>query len=217
MIDHISFDVADFDASKAFYSAALAPLGIQILIEGPAAAGDAEGSDIQAKDTQASDIQAKDIQSSDIQASDTQDTTPYAGMGYADLRQPDRGGAQAALTLGDAREAHITNTQIPNTEKPNTGISNTEKPNTEIPNAGRPFFWFGQGDGPFSCLHIAFTAHSRCQVDAFYKAALAAGGRDNGAPGLRYHYHAHYYGAFILDKDGHNLEAVCHLPESDSE
>lgn len=61
-------------------------------------------------------------------------------------------------------------------------------------------------------LHIAFRAESRRQVDAFHRAALEAGGKDNGAPGLRPHYHAHYYAAFVIDPDGHNIEAVCHEP-----
>ena len=61
-------------------------------------------------------------------------------------------------------------------------------------------------------VHVAFRAESRAQVDAFHKAAMAAGGRDNGPPGLRPHYHANYYGAFVLDPDGHNVEAVCHAP-----
>lgn len=79
--------------------------------------------------------------------------------------------------------------------------------------AGRPHFWVGKGDGePGHGAHIAFTAGSRAQVDAFHAAALAAGARDNGAPGLRPHYHPHYYGAFAIDPDGHNIEAVCHLP-----
>jgi len=58
----------------------------------------------------------------------------------------------------------------------------------------------------------AIVAAARGQVDAFHRAALAAGGRDNGAPGPRPHYHANYYGAFVLDPDGHNIEAVCHAP-----
>jgi predicted lactoylglutathione lyase len=62
-------------------------------------------------------------------------------------------------------------------------------------------------------LHVAFGAICRQDVQAFYDAALAAGGQDNGAPGLRPHYHENYYGAFILDPDGHNIEAVTHLPE----
>lgn len=61
-------------------------------------------------------------------------------------------------------------------------------------------------------LHLAFRAASREEVDAFYEAAMAAGGRDNGKPGLRARYHEHYYGAFVLDPDGHNVEAVCHDP-----
>ena len=78
--------------------------------------------------------------------------------------------------------------------------------------APKPDFWIGQGtpDGPR--VHVAFRADSRAIVDAFHKAALAAGGRDNGPPGLRPHYHDNYYGAFVLDPDGHNIEAVCHLP-----
>ena len=61
-------------------------------------------------------------------------------------------------------------------------------------------------------LHLAFRADNREQVDAFYEAALAAGGKDNGKPGLRPEYHENYYGAFVLDPDGHNVEAVCHNP-----
>jgi catechol 2,3-dioxygenase-like lactoylglutathione lyase family enzyme len=74
-----------------------------------------------------------------------------------------------------------------------------------------PFFWIGQRDlGPDSGVHVAFTAPDRETVDAFHEAALAAGGRDNGGPGMREIYHPHYYGAFVLDPDGHNVEAVCH-------
>lgn len=77
---------------------------------------------------------------------------------------------------------------------------------------GKPDFWISGGP-PTSPIHIAFAAASRAEVDAFYKAAIAAGGKDNGAPGLRPHYHENYYGAFVLDPDGHNVEAVCHLRE----
>jgi len=73
-------------------------------------------------------------------------------------------------------------------------------------------FWIGQGVPNVPPIHVAFRAESRAMVDAFYRAALAAGGRDNGAPGLRPQYHANYYGAFVLDPDGHNIEAVCHTP-----
>ena len=76
----------------------------------------------------------------------------------------------------------------------------------------KAFFWIGLRDTVQTGAHIAFAAGDRGSVDAFHAAALAAGGRDNGAPGLRPQYHAHYYGAFILDPDGHNIEAVCHRP-----
>jgi catechol 2,3-dioxygenase-like lactoylglutathione lyase family enzyme len=72
----------------------------------------------------------------------------------------------------------------------------------------KPFFWIAQGEAAH--LHVAFAAATRAEVDAFHRAAIAAGGRDNGAPGLRPHYHPNYYGAFVLDPDGHNVEAVCH-------
>jgi catechol 2,3-dioxygenase-like lactoylglutathione lyase family enzyme len=75
---------------------------------------------------------------------------------------------------------------------------------------GKPDFWIGQGTPNEPRVHVAFRADTRAVVDAFHRAALAAGGRDNGAPGLRPHYHENYYGAFVLDPDGHNIEAVCH-------
>jgi catechol 2,3-dioxygenase-like lactoylglutathione lyase family enzyme len=73
-------------------------------------------------------------------------------------------------------------------------------------------FWIAGGGPTAPRAHIAFAAKTRAAVDAFHKAALAAGGRDNGAPGIRAHYHPHYYGAFVLDPDGHNIEAVCRAP-----
>jgi catechol 2,3-dioxygenase-like lactoylglutathione lyase family enzyme len=76
----------------------------------------------------------------------------------------------------------------------------------------KAFFWIGLREAIRTGAHIAFAAKDRASVDAFHAAALAAGGRDNGGPGLRPHYHANYYGAFILDPDGHNIEAVCHRP-----
>jgi catechol 2,3-dioxygenase-like lactoylglutathione lyase family enzyme len=78
---------------------------------------------------------------------------------------------------------------------------------------GRPQFWIGGGRPIRGSVHFAFTAKTRAAVRAFHKAALEAGGKDNGAPGLRPHYHENYYGAFVLDPDGHNIEAVCHLAE----
>jgi catechol 2,3-dioxygenase-like lactoylglutathione lyase family enzyme len=77
---------------------------------------------------------------------------------------------------------------------------------------GKPEFWFGEGP-VHDKIHVAFAAKNREQVRKFYEAALAAGGKDNGPPGIREHYHPNYYGAFVLDPDGHNIEAVCHDPE----
>jgi catechol 2,3-dioxygenase-like lactoylglutathione lyase family enzyme len=82
---------------------------------------------------------------------------------------------------------------------------------------GRPVFWLGAGyrdkvvgaDG----MHLAFIAPNRAAVDAFYNAGIAAGATDNGPPGPRPIYHEHYYGAFLLDLDGHHIEPVCHMPE----
>jgi catechol 2,3-dioxygenase-like lactoylglutathione lyase family enzyme len=119
MIDHVSLQVSDYQRSKKFFSAALAPLSYAVLMEFDGAAG-----------------------------------------------------------LG----------------------------------AGRPDFWIAQGESRSGPSHVCFAAANRGQVDAFHKAALAAGGRDNGAPGVRAHYHPNYYGAFVLDPDGNNVEAVCHQP-----
>lgn len=74
----------------------------------------------------------------------------------------------------------------------------------------KPDFWIGEGTPNQPPIHVAFRAEDRATVDAFHAAALAAGGRDNGKPGLRPHYHPNYYGAFVLDPDGHNIEAVFH-------
>lgn len=76
----------------------------------------------------------------------------------------------------------------------------------------KPEFWIASGSPNVPPIHVAFRVESRGLVDAFYEAAIAAGGRDNGPPGIRAHYHADYYGAFVLDPDGHNVEAVCHAP-----
>ena len=128
MIDHLGFAVSDIERAKAFYLAALKPLGIEILIE----------------------------------------VTPEQSGG----------------------EAHL-------------GFGANQK----------PFFWIGTGKTVQGPVHIAFDAPNRATVDAFYQAALAAGGTDNGPPGIRAYYHPNYYGAFVFDLDGHNIEAVCHLPE----
>ena len=127
MLDHVGFSVADFERSKDFYRRALAPLGLQLLMEVTEAQTGAGA---------------------------------HAGFGAAD----------------------------------------------------KPFFWIGTGERPKGGVHVAFTAATRDVVDAFHREALAAGGVDNGGPGLRPHYHANYSGAFALDPDGNNLEAVCHAP-----
>lgn len=76
----------------------------------------------------------------------------------------------------------------------------------------KPDFWLHEGTPQTPRVHVAFRAENRAAVDAFYRAALAAGATDNGPPGPRPHYHEHYYGAFVLDPDGHNVEACCHTP-----
>ena len=127
MIDHVGIAATDFAASRRFYDAALAPLGIAVVME----------------------------------------VTPDQTGGFH--------------SLGDGRE-------------------------------GKPFFWLASGGPRGAGRHVAFTAPDRATVRAFHAAALAAGGRDNGAPGLRPHDHPDYYGAFVLDPDGINVEAVCHRP-----
>ena len=128
MIDHTGIVVTDFAQSKQFYTAALKPLGYELLLEFPAA---------------------------------VTGNTAVAGFG--------------------------------------------ERPRAD--------FWISEGTPNQPAVHVAFRVTARHLVDAFYAAALAAGGRDNGEPGLRPHYHPAYYGAFVLDPDGHNIEAVCHEDE----
>ena len=122
MIDHMGLLVADLDASVAFYTRALAPLGYALVMRGG----------------------------------------QFAGFGVA----------------------------------------------------GKPDFWIATGK-PTDKLHVAFRAKGRAEVRAFHQAAIAAGGKDNGPPGVREMYHPSYYGAFVRDPDGHNIEAVCHDPYLD--
>jgi catechol 2,3-dioxygenase-like lactoylglutathione lyase family enzyme len=84
--------------------------------------------------------------------------------------------------------------------------------NVEVAGLGRekPFLWLADAGKTEPRVHLAIRADSNAEVDAFYQAGIAAGGRDNGGPGLRPHYHPGYYGAFVIDPEGHNLEAVCH-------
>ena len=79
---------------------------------------------------------------------------------------------------------------------------------------GRPQLWFRAGEKSSGGLHLAFAAKNREEVRAFHEAALKAGATDNGGPGLRPNYHPNYYGAFVIDLNGHNIEAVCHSPEA---
>jgi catechol 2,3-dioxygenase-like lactoylglutathione lyase family enzyme len=77
----------------------------------------------------------------------------------------------------------------------------------------KPEFWISEREPFGTGTHVAFQCEDRATVEAFHAAALAAGGRDNGPPGIRAHYHPTYYGAFAHDPDGNNVEAVCHRPE----
>ncbi|MFZ1046347.1 MAG: VOC family protein [Pseudolabrys sp.] len=88
----------------------------------------------------------------------------------------------------------------------------TGQPAAGFGSGGKPDFWIGAEGKLEKPVHVAIVANARPAVDAFYRAALAVGGKDNGAPGLRAHYHPSYYAAFVLDPDGHNIEAVCHTP-----
>jgi catechol 2,3-dioxygenase-like lactoylglutathione lyase family enzyme len=93
----------------------------------------------------------------------------------------------------------------------------TQEQGSDFPAAGfgadgKPDFWIGGEGGIDKPMHVAILAKDRATVDAFYQAAIAAGGRNNGPPGIRAHYHPDYYGAFVRDPDGHNIEAVCHDP-----
>jgi catechol 2,3-dioxygenase-like lactoylglutathione lyase family enzyme len=96
------------------------------------------------------------------------------------------------------------------------GLSVLLEPSGEAAGFGRdgqPFFWIeAQGEPVRGRLHIAFAVDDRATVDAFLAAAVAAGGTDNGSPGVRALYHPTYYGAYVYDPDGHNVEAVCHAP-----
>jgi catechol 2,3-dioxygenase-like lactoylglutathione lyase family enzyme len=132
MIDHLGLATRDLEAAKAFYAAALAPLGIQLMMEYPGAAGFGR------------------------------DGKPFFWIG---------GGGH------------------------------------------RPDYWAPAHEPGRTPIHIAFHAASREAVRAFHAAAIAAGGKDHGGPGLRPQYHPTYYGAFVIDPDGNNVEAVCHTPE----
>ena len=94
-----------------------------------------------------------------------------------------------------------------------TGRQNGSQGHVGFGSDGKPFFWIGNGGSPSQGVHVAFACGSHAEVDAFHAAALAAGGGDNGAPGLRPWYHPDYYAAFVTCPDGNNIEAVCHRPD----
>jgi catechol 2,3-dioxygenase-like lactoylglutathione lyase family enzyme len=125
----------------------------------------------------------------------------HIGFGVSDLARSRKFYELALAPLGMAVQMEVTQEQTGSYEGVGLGPPS------------RPLFWIGTGETLRGGLHVAFAAADRSSVDAFHRAALDAGGRDNGAPGLRPHYHANYYGAFVLDPDGNNIEAVCHRPE----
>ncbi|OCW57728.1 VOC family protein [Hoeflea olei] len=114
----------------------------------------------------------------------------------------------AASRFYDAAFAALGSSMVMTVPKEYTGGVQTAGYGRE-----KPYFWITEGAPQTPPVHVALAAGSRAEVDAFYQAAMAAGGSDNGAPGLRPHYHPNYYGAFVRDPDGNNIEAVCHRPE----
>lgn len=124
----------------------------------------------------------------------------HTGLVVSDFDRSKRFYSEALAPIGYAKLA-----EFPASVTGHTDVAGFGEP-------PKPDFWISRGTPNQPPIHIAFRVGSRALVEAFYQAALAAGGRDNGAPGLRPHYHPHYYGAFVLDPDGHNIEAVCHEP-----
>jgi catechol 2,3-dioxygenase-like lactoylglutathione lyase family enzyme len=122
----------------------------------------------------------------------------HTGFAVSDLRRSKTFYVEALRSLGIELLAEVTAEQSGGGSHAGFGIGD------------KAFFWIGDHGRPAGTAHIAFAAASRAEVDSFHKAALKAGGKDNGAPGLRAHYHPNYYGAFVLDPDGNNIEAVCH-------
>jgi catechol 2,3-dioxygenase-like lactoylglutathione lyase family enzyme len=125
----------------------------------------------------------------------------HVGFAVSDLARSSAFYAAALAPLGVAELMRVTPEQ--------TGVGTA----IGYGKHGKPFFWIGDNERVGQGTHIAFAVDSRAEVDAFYAAAMAAGGVDHGAPGIRAHYHPDYYGAFVLDPDGQNIEAVCHRPE----
>ena len=123
----------------------------------------------------------------------------HVGFAVSDIERSRRFYEQALAPLGISLIMSVTPEQ---TEAGGTGHG--------FGSNGKPYFWIGDNERVGEGTHVAFAVDTRAEVDAFHEAGLAAGGRDNGAPGLRPHYHPNYYGAFVFDPDGMNIEAVCH-------
>ncbi len=133
----------------------------------------------------------------------------HVGFSVSDYTRAKTFYEKALAPLGYALIAEVG---PPHSEQPAAGFGSGGKPDLwigEAPSHAYPASGGGIASGP---LHIAILAKDRAAVDGFHRTALAARGKDNGPPGLRPHYHANYYGAFVLDPDGHNIEAVCHAP-----
>jgi catechol 2,3-dioxygenase-like lactoylglutathione lyase family enzyme len=124
----------------------------------------------------------------------------HIGLTVSDFTTSKRFYAAALAPIGYALLMEVTAAQTGHNDAAGFGVP------------PKPDFWIGSGSPNVPPVHVAFRVTNRALVDAFYAAALAAGGHDNGPPGLRPYYHPNYYGAFVLDPDGHNIEAVCHEP-----
>ncbi len=133
----------------------------------------------------------------------------HLGVSVADLARSTEFYLKALAPLGYGLVMEVSAEQTGKSAALGFGVPGG---NPEDFQSGKPSFWIGEEGGVSPPVHVAFVARTREAVDAFYRAALAAGGKDNGAPGLRPHYHANYYGAFVRDPDGNNIEAVCHAP-----
>lgn len=124
----------------------------------------------------------------------------HVGFGFADYARAKAFYAKALAPLGIGLLMEVTSEQ-------------TGEPVVAGFGRDKPELWIAVGATTTPGVHLAFRATDRAQVRAFYEAAIAAGAKDNGPPGLRPHYHPNYYGAFCIDPEGHNIEAVCHVPE----
>jgi catechol 2,3-dioxygenase-like lactoylglutathione lyase family enzyme len=124
----------------------------------------------------------------------------HMGLSFADYPRALAFYERALAPLGIALVMQVTKGQSGGYEGAGFGVDR------------KPSFWIGSGGKTSPGLHVAFVTGTRTAVDTFYDAAIAAGGADNGKPGVRAQYHPNYYGAFVLDPEGHNIEAVCHKP-----